>query len=359
MRRATSGGGVARGFSLVELLMAIFILGIGIISIAALFPAGIVQQRQSVDDMVGPLVAQNAMAVLRGKLRQVDFGTREEHGFATQTIHGDWGWSRPAFFGAEVEVDDPFGSSDIVIPAGSISIFRGDNTDPAAPSATDTEVPWSSQTYAEPPLFVFTPGERAYPQYSVDVPLEDQAAPQYVWDCMFRRFQGRVYVAVFVYRVTNPPGQGGRYVVASNPSNSTVPPLPIWLEMHTDFDYCKGCPWGAGPTWNIIDGCDPDDYSPYRQDYSWQEPRQWLLDQDMSVHYVLGRFVDDEKDLTQVELRRAPSMMPNLPAYFCYDPAVGLGEPVFDKIVTAVWYLPTVDALGRTLTPAYLMVEEL
>ena len=45
-----------RGFSLIEVLLAVFILGIGIISIGAIFPAGIVQQRQSLDDALGPVV---------------------------------------------------------------------------------------------------------------------------------------------------------------------------------------------------------------------------------------------------------------------------------------------------------------
>ena len=57
-----------RGFSLIEVLLAIFILGIGIISIGAIFPAGIVQQRQSLDDALGPVVADNALASLRAKL---------------------------------------------------------------------------------------------------------------------------------------------------------------------------------------------------------------------------------------------------------------------------------------------------
>ena len=54
-----------RAFNLVELLLAVFILGIGIIGISALFPAGIAQQRQANDDIMGPIVADNAMAILR------------------------------------------------------------------------------------------------------------------------------------------------------------------------------------------------------------------------------------------------------------------------------------------------------
>lgn len=53
------------GFSLVEMLLAVFILGIGVISISALFPAGIALQRQATDDTVGPIVAKNALATDR------------------------------------------------------------------------------------------------------------------------------------------------------------------------------------------------------------------------------------------------------------------------------------------------------
>ncbi|MGA1708204.1 MAG: type IV pilus modification PilV family protein, partial [Phycisphaerales bacterium] len=67
-----------RGFSLIEVLLAVFILGIGIISIGAIFPAGIVQQRQSLDDALGPIVADNALATLRAKLSQTDFGFAED-----------------------------------------------------------------------------------------------------------------------------------------------------------------------------------------------------------------------------------------------------------------------------------------
>ena len=67
-----------RGFSLVELILAIFILGIGMISVAALFPAGIVQQQYAEDEVYGPIVAKHAVSFLRTRLSQDDFGTFEE-----------------------------------------------------------------------------------------------------------------------------------------------------------------------------------------------------------------------------------------------------------------------------------------
>ena len=76
--RGRHGGTKARrhqaGFSLVEVLLAIFIMGLGVIAVAALFPAGIAQQRRSADDIIGPIVANNALAVLRTRLRAEDFG---------------------------------------------------------------------------------------------------------------------------------------------------------------------------------------------------------------------------------------------------------------------------------------------
>ncbi|MEE8154526.1 MAG: prepilin-type N-terminal cleavage/methylation domain-containing protein, partial [Phycisphaerales bacterium] len=121
-----------RSFSLIEVLLSVFILGIGVISIAALFPAGIAQQRQSVDDITGPIVAQNALAILRTKLRPADFGTFEEFGTGPPlfTIDGDWPWLRPAFI-----LNDPDFSS------GTIDIFNGTGAATASESGLASGIP--------------------------------------------------------------------------------------------------------------------------------------------------------------------------------------------------------------------------
>ena len=141
---------IRRGLSLVELLMSILILGIGIISIAALYPAGIAQQRQSVDDIMGPLIAKNAMAVIRMKVKPEDFGRfdfyrgsappaaslrnswwieREDLPLASpatnalQPADGDWPWMRPGF----ILEDDPstvrHDGMEVMIDTGAIDIF--------------------------------------------------------------------------------------------------------------------------------------------------------------------------------------------------------------------------------------------
>ena len=106
--------------------------------IAAIFPAGLSQQQRADDDIIGPIVAHNAMTILRSRLKQEDFGTCEEFdedspprkwspylcGYPLNTnnddynnwptICGDWMWRRPAIF--QSDYSDP-------LLAGSIDIF--------------------------------------------------------------------------------------------------------------------------------------------------------------------------------------------------------------------------------------------
>jgi Tfp pilus assembly protein PilV len=63
-----------RAFSLIELLLAVFILAIEIISVSALFPAGIAQQQQTTDDQLGPVVAEQALG------RRIDDGDQARQG---------------------------------------------------------------------------------------------------------------------------------------------------------------------------------------------------------------------------------------------------------------------------------------
>ncbi|MFZ9692203.1 MAG: type IV pilus modification PilV family protein, partial [Phycisphaerales bacterium] len=227
-----------RGFSLIEVLLAVFILGIGIISIGAIFPAGIVQQRQSLDDALGPIVADNALATLRAKLSQADFGFAEDfEGFplglldlasyegsygdvdpaAPRTL-GDWGWRRPALALANIssfQTNYPsLGGGEPTVEAGSMIVFntigRPENVAPGS-QMTISEVPWNRRKFGPAandgspggfPLVVFEPWERAYPSFAPGTPEAASTRPEYFWECMFRRFQGRVQVAIFVYRVS-------------------------------------------------------------------------------------------------------------------------------------------------------------
>jgi hypothetical protein len=399
-------------FTLIEVLLAIFILGIGVISIAALFPAGIAQQRLSVDDSLGPVVANAAFDVIKSRVRPLDFGTYEEHGLTPNlgTIPGDWTWGRPSYFFAPDNVSTPNGS--IAVPAGSISIFNHPNADTTTP-----EIPWSFALYGSSPPgvppntstapFIITQRERYYPIGPTGTSTET-ARPQYVWDCMFRRFQGRVLVAIFVYRVTLPGGTSIPYIVPPQPApNEAVPQIPLSLNLvidpgsGTSPPYYNDC--GAWSTANLPGGGGADDDSltplnvvqgtvdgtPYdttdiRQ--SWQEPRQWLLDQNNNIHRVIGQSRNSyttHNGNVFVELSRAPAPVlgfgdttatppesSGTPFYYFVDPGgVSYPLPIAEGVVTNIWYIPTellmdVNFDGTpetrvTLTPVYVTVKEL
>ena len=56
------------GFSLIELLISMGILVVGLVMAGTLFPAAIKQTGRSVDDTIGTIICQNALAVAKAKL---------------------------------------------------------------------------------------------------------------------------------------------------------------------------------------------------------------------------------------------------------------------------------------------------
>jgi len=414
-------------FSLVELIIAIFILGIGMISIAALFPAGIKQQEIAEDDVYGPLVARHAMELLRTRLKQEDFGCFEDFSDAaggtskvdliplgntaasgatpfTPTIAKDWIWKRPGF----ITVDDPLSTDRD--EAGMYDIFSYYSTrqqitgtrstiptvlPPAFTNSTllnDVDfgsisggvenkiygIPYNRQKFDEQMNvskvnYAWTFAQSTIPQSGVDPTTKDTrgifnvgnalrepsifitqrerywpmpanaigttATPKYVWDCMFRRFNGRILVGVFVYRVVPANGlRGGNYAevngqpiatpYVTTPVNIVLdptyggiiakyPPIPQWVSKRvgSPLNLTLTAGDGAGKMWGsggldskVGSTISSSKYSPNRDDCgvpgtgpetgdsaesaltfaeTWQQPGQWCIDQFNNVHHVI------------------------------------------------------------------------
>ncbi|MDG2424622.1 MAG: prepilin-type N-terminal cleavage/methylation domain-containing protein [Phycisphaerales bacterium] len=309
---------MTRGFSLIELLMSIMILAIGLISVAALFPAGIVQQQRAKDDMEGPAVAQSAIGIIRSKISQEDFGdwsdfwTREQvdqlfqfgslgNSPAYYVQEGDWCWMRPAVADATVlgnnEYDgtvDVFNwlgywngpDSTVTDTASDSNFFRycqSRNLNPqldgylqpmGIPYALDLDDP-------EPPRAIFSAKDRRWPP-------EDGSGrtPQYFWDFMLSRQGGSVYVAVYVYRIVSPRGDIQNWRV--RPVNGE-PVIPYMQQLNA--------PWAAGDgvgANGALPGTDGA-FDPTDPVQSWQYPGQWIVDNIGSLHHVeRGRVRPDQ-----------------------------------------------------------------
>ncbi|MBC8200575.1 MAG: prepilin-type N-terminal cleavage/methylation domain-containing protein [Planctomycetes bacterium] len=412
---------IQRGFSLIELLLAIMILAIGIISIAALFPAGISQQQKAADDIIGNVVAQNALAIIRSRISQDDFGNASEfdnrwsswlcNPGPTQseinpwpTVCGDWMWRRPAIVpqdfgtgqGAQYELlqgaIDIFGTQYTgVVPGMSPPLaefwnqYDYSHYDPIIPNPG---IPYNLAKYPpldtdDPPdgvnddpniprILIFA-GERQYPMWSGTDP-EERPKAQYYWDCMFRRYQGQILVAVFVYRVVSPEG-GGAYTVDTSVLN--VPDLPRRINLQSANEASTGS-WPNGDTAvdpSLRELLQSENDDPADSNNQWQIPGQWIVDQNGSIHHVKrGRRRSGDAN---VVLTSKPLELPIFSGGFD-DGGTGININWWDKtvpfsngngdlmdvvhgygIVTDIWFIPTEDSNGNTLVPVYAMVQEL
>jgi len=302
-------------FSLIELLMSIMILAIGLISVAALFPAGIIQQQRAKDSIDGPSVARSAMESIRSKISQSDFGDWTdfytpdeidrlitngdlESSPSYYLAEGDWPWLRPALV-------DPQNYSD---PAyrGAVDVFNRLGYE--NPDYTITDIDTDSDYYSycfsrnlnddvneqnygqllgipfsrpnlrtEPPRAIFTMSDRTWPPGG-----GLNGVPQYFWDFMLSRRGGVVYASIFVYRVGGGVENARSWAVepAKIGDGRAQIPLPaatsltdLWNSGDGDR-FARALPGTQG-------GFDPLDAST-----SWQYPGQWMVDNIGTIHHV-------------------------------------------------------------------------
>ena len=409
---------VRRGFSLVELLMAIFILGIGIISIATLFPAGIAQQQKAMDDQVGPLVARNAVSLLRSRIPDDSFGYVEIDSLNPppwDVTSGDFPWLRPAVVTGGSSSGPAAGALDIFNTHAeyglNLTTVTEDGSDPwIAPALS----PYGGIPYAghqnddtltsldgiRAPLVVIEQAERQYPKFDAS-----GRAPRYYWDCMFRRAGDKVLVAVLVYRVQPLQGDQPPWTVQADAGGRISVPWMLDLESSSN-DYE---PWRVGQgagfpedrnLWVLPNADAGDPYDPILSDDCWQLPGQWLVDQNGAVNRVaIGRSrIDDPTTHVELEFpvppmaedsvhipeagtlgfaynaqRRVPqSGSLILPAGarqdgdFAYARGMVVppdGSVIGGPAVSRLWYVPGgfTDANGNewSFTPVYILVGEL
>lgn len=439
---------IRRAFSLIEVLMSIFILGIGVIAIASLLPAGIKQQQNAKNDAYGPVVADSALATLRSRFTASDFGGDDQLrdanadpdirssvlNFFQYLPAGDFEWTRPAWWygsasgsasnflppslrrgavhpfvgpidsglpsydnfwteGATEGFGRNFTGSPAAVPAGPyfVNLLANPSVFPRFEEASpfSNGVPPGVFDYqfgdldpsSNPDLHYFLSREdRSWPQ--------DSDIPEYYWDSAFQRKNGKIQVAIFVYRATEP--NSGRLL--DRPSDVTggafyaSPQRPHAVHLQV--------PWVPGQRVIQVENGTPSPFDTTGAgdsylDRQWQAGGQWLLDEHGNVHRVLrGRNTANELVVELFEpvpaVRRSA---PYAPAFWDDDPDYpGLGSPTdpnrpnlpnvapesigpvdrgneelryWYHTVDRIWFVPVTDRSGRRIQPVYVTVREL
>lgn len=256
-----------RAFSLIELLFAVFILAIGVISVSALFPAGILQQQQSADEQLGPQIADHALGLIRARVSSADFGCFEDFGiggapanaqarlftksvqngsYVFRGVPGDWSWMRPGVvrldqvgtvgvnlrgaldvFSALAQQDGGTDREFCELPQGVVS---------SVPGITLFGIPYQFTKSLRAPPVIITQRERWWPTIpepsatasaATDQGLLARNPPAYAWECMFRRHGGTIQVGIFVFRYV--AGGGARRPFYAAPVDGGQPAFPARL----------------------------------------------------------------------------------------------------------------------------------
>lgn len=224
-----------RGFSLVEVLIAILVLALGLLGLGAVFPAIISEQRRAFDSISGETVAKIAEDMLRSgavvdttDLRGPDLGR-----VGPQSAGGN-GLGRPVRVGAAVPYDYVWVMDQFVQLEGPIVDWSNGAPIPGVRSFADfASGTWwanSRATGSGQDAQILPVSARLHPQpYS-------GAEPAFVWDAVARRSPaGPVQVGVFVRRIDDRirvPGDATLSDVLTG-GNSTDTQLPLALDAPT------------------------------------------------------------------------------------------------------------------------------
>lgn len=190
-----------RGFTLIEVLIAVLVLALGLLGLAAVFPAVIAQQRNAVDRTQGAVVAKVVEQTLDNAQFFVDFqGLRRDFWFSadSQLLCGQgfdldpenmsflweptWGWGPAGHMNDQTAL--------LFVTQGTISVGLGKTIDlscspPNPEPLDDYYIPVTARMYPAP--------------YS-------GSDPQYVWDFVARRTRlagesTGLELAVFIRRI--------------------------------------------------------------------------------------------------------------------------------------------------------------
>ena len=181
---------------------------------------------------------------------------------------------------------------------------------------------------------------------------------------MFRRYEGRILVAIFVYRVVD-PSKIGAFLIDTSGLNA--PDFPRRVNLATETSTGS---WDAfiGSELLAVEALE----DPKLKANQWQYPGQWIVDQNGNVHNVQrGRRRPSDDPSVRLAARPAElpgfysieNGVPNLGVNVNWWEETGIAPPsqgfVTEDVVTDIWFIPTNDSFGRRIIPIYATVQEL